>query len=251
MGSACLIILSTLTLESRYFNKRLRLIILAVMLLAILMTRSRAGVGSLGIALFLMCIFGKQKRYAWTFATLGMITLIALPMVRSLLFARFVEVGMTVGFWETLGQRYVAAVSLWKDVTLSRVLFGRSHYAVSLLGHQRPHDFYLGTTLTYGIGGVIWVIWLAVTTLRKAKGMKNYPDLRISGFGSAIRWCFLTYALFGISTELIENTFVIYTIFLLTIFAQLGQEFINQYEPLHEGEMSEYDVMFLETGESW
>lgn len=242
IGAACLIIVSTLRLKSMYFRKNLRFLLLAIMVVAILMTRSRAGFLGLATSLLLMCFFGKQKRYAVVFAIIGLIALISMPQVREPLLARFgTAETMGRGLMWSLKQRYESAHELWRNITLARFLFGRTHYADRLLGLQYPHSFYQGLTLSFGVGGTIWIIWLIIVIVRKAKMMKNYPDLRVAAFGSAIRWCLVSFAVFGVGAGIFDNIYGSYTLFLLTVVAQRGGELIYQHQQLYENEMYTYD----------
>jgi hypothetical protein len=245
MGCSCLIITTTLKLKSRYFNKVLRVGILGLLIVAILMTLSRAGILGLAVPLSMMCLLGKQKRFGIIFLIVVLAAVILLPQVRGMLFARFEEGGTSgLGFWRSLEQRYTSGMELWRGVTFSRFLFGVSHQADYLLGNNYPHSFYQGLTLSYGLSGTIWTVWLVVFLYRKSKAMKNSANYQISAFGSAIRWCLVDFAVFGLAAGIFDNPYGVYTLFLLTVVAGCGYSFINDYEVLNDSEVyiSDYQL---------
>jgi len=238
MGSATFIIASTFALKSRYFNKSLRLAAFGVLVIAILMTRSRAGFLSLAGPLCLMGLIGKQRHYTIMFMIVIAMILISLPVTRAILIDRFTGAGTSGGgmMW-SLQARYMTGVEHWRNITFSRFLFGRSHYADVLLGFDYPHSFYQGLILSYGIIGTIWTVWLVAMILHKAKAMVNCTNIRISTFGRAIRWSLLSFAVFGVAAGIFDNIYGSYALFLLTVIGQRGVDFIHSYESLYNDEI--------------
>ena len=105
LGVASLLTLSTFSIESRLFKKPLRIVLLLVMAVAVLATRSRSGFLSLMIPLSLMGILDKRSRgYAWMFIVLGAGVMFLLPGMRSALIERFAgsPTAGNVGFWEPI-----------------------------------------------------------------------------------------------------------------------------------------------------
>ncbi len=220
MGSASLMIVSTLRLKSRYFRKSIRFVCLGIMVLAILMTRSRSGFLCLVIPLILMGVVGKSKRYAWLFLALGIAAMMALPGIREALFERFAGTGGRSGFAAPIGMRFERAVELWQIVTFRRLIFGQSMHADFLLGNMPPHNAYLGIPLTFGIFGAIWAIVMVTIMLRKTKFTKKYADLSLAPYGSAIQWCLFAFALYCIVAGILTTLYARYTLFLLAVIAQ-------------------------------
>ena len=237
MGAASLIIVSTLSLKGKYFNKAARIACLCIMVLALLVTRSRSGFLSLVIPLMLMSFMSKSKRYAWLLSGLGIVAMVALPGIRTALFERFTGIGRTAGFVEPLRYRLEGALMIWQTVTFRRLLFGQSMRADVLLGLLPPHNDYLGIPLTFGILGVILTILLVTIMLRKARFIKRYADLSLVPYGSAIRWCLLVLALYGVVGSFLMPYYARYTLFLLAVIAQKCADIVWQnsvsydYEP--------------------
>lgn len=220
MGSAGLIIVSTLRLKSRYFRKSIRFVCLGIMVLAILMTRSRSGFLCLVIPLVLMGFVGKSRRYAWLFLALGIAVMMAFPGIREALFERFTGTGIMAGFVAPIRMRLERAVELWQTVTFRRLIFGQSLRADVLLGNMPPHNAYLGIPLSFGIFGAIWAIVIVTIMLRKAKFTKKYADLLLAPYGGAIQWCLFAFALYCIVAGFLGGYYARYTLFLLAVIAQ-------------------------------
>lgn len=249
MGAASLIILCTLRLRSRYFRKGLRFIVLGIMIIAIFITRSRSGFLCLVAPIMLMTFLGKSKRYAWAFAILGIIVIVALPALYEELIVRFQRgAGESTGIVGPIALRYEGAVEVWRTITMRRVLLGQSLPADVILGYMLPHTAYLGTPLQYGIGGTIWAIVFIIIMVRKVGAMANYPEATISSLGSAVRWCLLSFALYSVVGDVFGNYYIRYTLFLLAVFAQRGFDLISRYELLYEGEMDmdDYELAAVE-----
>lgn len=220
MGSAGLIIVSTLRLKSRYFRKSIRYVCLGIMVLAILMTRSRSGFLCLVIPLVLMSVVGKSRRYAWLFLVLGIAAIMAFPGIREALFERFTGTGGRSGFVAPIRFRLERGVELWQTVTFRRLIFGQSMRADVLLGNMPPHNAYLGIPLSFGIFGAIWAIAIVTIMLCKAKFTKKYADLSLGPYGSAIQWCLFAFALYCTVGGILVTYYARYTLFLLAVIAQ-------------------------------
>lgn len=220
MGSAGLIIVSTLRLKSRYFGKSIRFVCLGIMVLAILMTRSRSGFLCLLIPLILMSVMSKTRRYAWLFLVLGIAAIMAFPGVREALFERFTGTGRMAGFSAPIRMRLERGVELWQTVTFRRLIFGQSMHADILLGNMPPHNAYLGIPLGFGIFGAIWAITVVTIMLRKARFTKKYADLSLAPYGSAIEWCLFAFALYCVVGGILITNYARYTLFLLAVIVQ-------------------------------
>lgn len=240
MGSAGLIIVSTLRLKSRYFRKSIRFVCLGIMVLAILMTRSRSGFLCLVIPLVLMGFVSKSRRYAWLFLALGIAAMMAFPGIRETLFERFTGIGRLAGFAAPIRMRLEKGVELWQIVTFRRLIFGQGMRADILLGQMPPHNAYLGIPLTFGIFGAIWAIVMVTIMLRKARFIKKYADLLLAPYGSAIQWCLFALALYGIVSGILAGHYARYTIFLLAVIAQKCTDIVWQNSLAYDQESYMY-----------
>jgi hypothetical protein len=240
MGSAGLIIVSTLRLKSRYFGKSIRFVCLGIMVLAILMTRSRSGFLCLVIPLILMGVVGKSRGYAWLFLALGIAVMMALPGIREALFERFTGSGRMAGFSAPIRYRLEKGVELWQTVTFRRLIFGQSMYADVLLGNPPPHNAYLGIPLGFGIFGAIWAIVVVTIMLRKARFTKKYADLSLAPYGSAIEWCLLAFAMYCVVGGILVTNYARFTLFLLVVIAQKCTDIVWQYQ------LPDYEEMYMD-----
>ena len=215
MGTASLIIVCTLSLQSRHFNKTTRFICLGIMVLAILLTRSRSGFLSIIIPLVLMSVMGKNKRYAWLFLCLGIVAITAFTGIRGALFERFSGTGEQVGFIAPIKLRLAHSIELWREVTFRRLLFGESAHTDILMERGASHNLYFGIPLNYGILGTVWAISVVTIMLRKARFLLRYVGSSLASYGSAIRWCLLVFALYGIAGSILGSYYGRYTVALL------------------------------------
>ncbi|MHC4160456.1 MAG: O-antigen ligase family protein [Planctomycetota bacterium] len=214
MGAATMIIVSTLSLQSRHFNKIARFTCLGIMALAVLLTKSRSGFLSLIIPLALMGVMGKSKRYAWMFLCLGTAIIMALAGIREALFERFVGAGGQTGFVAPIALRFEEVSKLWK------VIFGQSMHADIMQGNIPPHNSYLGIPLLFGIFGAIWVIAVVTIMLQKARFVKRYGGLSLAPYGRAVRWCLFSFALYSVVGDVFVTYYARYTFFLLAAITQ-------------------------------
>lgn len=243
LGMSSLIIVCTLRMKGRFFRKNFRFVLLGIMVVAILFTRSRSGFLCLVIPLMMMGFIGNNKGYAILFMVLGLIIFIALPVFREALFERFTGAeGETynVGIIEPIAMRLRVVGKLWANITPGRFLFGQSNVVDTMQGHEAAHNAYFGIPLNYGIGGTFWIITLVWILLRKANFMKEHPDMVISSVGLSIRWCLLIFALYSIVGTFLGNFYIRYSLFLLTALAQCGYDLSWQYQSY------EYDQYYME-----
>ncbi|MFH0982607.1 MAG: hypothetical protein V2A79_13875 [Planctomycetota bacterium] len=226
MAVTIVILVSTLRLKSKLFPKPLRFVMLGVLVVALLATRSRAGLICLATPVFLMSLWGKNKAYAWVFIILALITVGALPAMREATFERFTErthQGLG-GFWAPIEERYWEVARSWGAANARRMIFGQNVMVDTLTGFMAPHSAYLGIPLEYGIGGTVWFIVFIVLLVRKSGAMKRHPDVTIASLGAAIRWSLVTFAMYGVVSGFLDSYVLRDTFFLLAVFAHRGAE---------------------------
>lgn len=244
LGTASLITVCMLRIRGKYFTKKIRFMFLGIMVVAILLTRSRSGFLCLVIPLMMMGFIGQNKGYAIMFMIVGLIIFIALPEFRGALFERFTGDGTetyNVGIIEPILMRFHGVFELWANITPGRLLFGQRNLVDTMLGLPTAHNAYFGIPLNYGIGGTVWMIALVTILLRKANFMKRQPDIVISLVGLSIRWCLVVFALYSIVGGVLGNFYIRYSLFLLVALAQRGVEISwEQYS------LEEYDQYYME-----
>ena len=247
LGVASLIIVNTHRLGSQYFRKNLRFVLLGIMVIAVLFTRSRSGFLCLVIPLTMMSFLSGNKGYAMLLLIAGLTIFMVLPAFRTALFERFGTGGTAeenIGFWAPILGRYKAVFEVWGNVTLRRLIFGQSGIADLILGWPIAHSAYLGIPLIYGIGGAIWAMTFFTIMYRKAKTMKRHYDITIASLGSGVSWCLLVFAAVGVAGLVLGNLYIRYTLFLLAVVVQRGTELTWQYQ------MWDYDELYMDNPDS-
>ena len=230
MGIAILVIISTLRIKSRYFTKPLRFMVMGILVVGVLATRSRSGFLCLLAPVLWMAFVGRSKGYAWVFLTFGVVLFALLPGMSAALFGRFTAATQedAAGFWEPIALRHREVLRSWENATLRRMTFGQNSTVDTMTGYLPPHSGYFGITLKYGIAGTIWIIVLFAILIRKSGVMKRHPDLTISCLGDALRLFLLVAVVFFIGGSMVGSYVSRYTLFMMVVLAHRGADFARE-----------------------
>ncbi|MFA6174995.1 MAG: hypothetical protein WC765_00280 [Phycisphaerae bacterium] len=253
LGISIIFLLSTMHIKSRSFKTTTRLVMVGIMMVAILLTKSRSGFLCLTISLIIALFVRESRRYAIAFMVMGLLFLTVLPFARDALLSRFGFGDITqtdnIGILAPIKDRLTVVFDLWQKVTLRNLLLGQNDVINIIKGQATPHNMYFGIPLTYGIGGSLWLFLLVVMMLRKTAIMKQSLDLNIVSLARVVNRCLVVFLLYGIIGGITENYYVRYCLFLLTVISQRGLDIslaeseegrLYEHSDQHDGKEENY-----------
>lgn len=192
---------------------------IAVLLIGVLLTRSRAGLLALVGAFSFMIVFSPQKKLAVLVLVAAVGVGVMFPVVRG----EFAErVAKTYNPRSGLaGGNVKARLAIWRSyfetADTRDYLFGKGSRRGIQINGGEAHSTYVSLITVYGAGGVIWAGLTVLGFRKKAKLLSaaHDPQLRIMASActlSLIAWCF-----YGITADAVSAPYPRYVLFYLIV----------------------------------
>lgn len=221
-----------------------------IMLLAIMVTRSRAGLMALVGSLPLMVIFSKSKKIALLVILAGIIVGLFATGITALYKERIaIAYDPATG---TFGQNVLGRFTTWQiyfeTATAQIYAFGQG----AVQGHDRTggetHSVYVSFITVYGLGGAMWALFGVAIFFKRAFVLRKSANPLISIVASGCLWSLIAWGIFATSADAISAANTRYMLFYLIILidraSYLGRQ--EQEELIYNEEM-EYGAAALQT----
>ncbi|MDK1031833.1 MAG: hypothetical protein QGD94_07500 [Planctomycetia bacterium] len=230
LAVAGVVTICMLRMDFRPVTKLLLLLQVSIMFVAVLSTRSRAGILAMVMTLALMAIIGKHKRYAWLFLVAGGCVTLLVPGIREPLLERVEGIYDPLsGEW---GGNVAARFRLWQaylnSATAQVWLLGQGAVAGQMRMGLKTHSGYLSPFVIFGLGGVVWFVCFFLKMWKKAAAMSRHSDPTLAGIGSAVKVSMVALAAFAIAADPFTTSYTIYLMFLLSVLADRGSVLMAQ-----------------------
>lgn len=197
----CLLIftVTTIKLQQRFISKILMYTFIAISLLGIIMTKSRAGLLALVGSFGLMAIFGRTKKIAWLVIITAVIITLSATDIRELYKERIIRAySLETG---QFGGGVVSRFHIWRmyfeTATPQIYIFGQGkHQGMVRNAGASSHSGYVGLITVYGIGGVIWALLGLTIFLRKVFALRRFPDPVLSTVAAGCFWALIAWGIY-------------------------------------------------------
>ncbi len=207
--------------------KPVLLLCLPVLLVGVAMTESRTGALALTSTIALMCVIGRQRRYA---VAVGLVVIAGAGIAPAI----FMGIGERLaGIYNPEGGGQLAPSAqgrLWIWSELYRTasaqvwLFGQGRTVAALRLGLDAHSAYVGALFIHGIGGVVWATVFFGTLLRRIGGVSRTGTEPYRTIVSAAGWSFLVWAIAGLALDVIviqacQYVYLFYAVLIQRAFA--------------------------------
>lgn len=225
LAIATIISLAFYARASGIAHKSLVLIIITVLIIAILMTRSRTGILGFSIAIFLMAIISNNKRHAWSLivALLLILPVAATDMI-TLILDRFLGIkdSVTGRVDVSFISRIEAWRSHWDALTLRDFLVGQGRRASVARISTNTHNTYVSLLVLYGISGIVWFLAAQYYFWRSARRAFRSTCTSANSIAHGIGFAMICWLVCGMGVEVIATRYgLISFIFLLVTMDRL------------------------------
>lgn len=216
LSCSLMLIIAAIRLQKNIAFKVFVYTFIFVLLLGILLTKSRSGLLSLGVTVVLMGVFGRGKKVAWLIVITAIVVLMTFPDFRGAFLRRIRRTSDIRQDPSVVGR-----VQTWSDyfntATAKTYLLGQGANRAMELNHGESHSSYVSLITVYGIGGVIWAVIVLIIFFRKTLGLRNFPEPLISIVSTGCIWALICWGIYSIMADALDTPHPRYLLFYIVV----------------------------------
>jgi O-antigen ligase len=212
-------IVTTIRLQRSFVSKLFVYGLCGILLVGLLVTRSRSGLMAMVGTFALMAVMGRHKRVAW------------MILLGSILVGTFF-VGMRQAVQErvatvydkgsgTWGGNVTGRVDMWvsyfQTATPQNYLLGQGHRAGIARNSSETHSAYVSLLAVYGLGGLTWALFAVSVFFRKVFRQEPYEDPLITIVRSGCIWALIAWGIYAMSADAISSQYPRYLLFYVVV----------------------------------
>jgi hypothetical protein len=223
-GAACVLacslalIVTAIRLQHTLAAKLMMYLFCAVLMVGILVTRSRSGLLALAGTVALMAFFGHNRRVAWMIILAGLAVGILFSGMRQAVQQRVAVTYDSAGGW---GKNVTGRFDTWKGyfetATPKTYLLGQGHRAGIARNGSETHSAYVAVITVYGVGGVIWALSALIGFLRRALKRDPWADPLIAIVKGGCLWALVTWVAYALTADALSSQYPRYLLFYLVV----------------------------------
>lgn len=225
-GAACVLtcslalVITALRLQERWRSKLWIFGYTAILLIGILVTKSRSGLMALVGLIFLMAMMGQNKKVALSMIMTGIIIAVLFTGVRQMYSERVAQVyDPTGGTW---GKNVVGRFDTWKayfeTATAKTYVLGQGPRQGTIVNGSEPHSAYVGLITIYGFGGILWAILALKGFVKRVLATNEAVNPVLSIVGAGCMWGLVAWGIYACASDALSSQ---YPRFLLFYFVAL------------------------------
>jgi hypothetical protein len=219
MACSLAMIVTTIRLQRSFVSKLFVYGLCGILLVGLLVTRSRSGLMAMVGTFALMAVMGRHKRVAW------------MILLGSILVGTFF-VGMRQAVQErvatvydkgsgTWGGNVTGRVDMWvsyfQTATPQNYLLGQGHRAGIARNSSETHSAYVSLLAVYGLGGLTWALFAVSVFFRKVFRQEPYEDPLITIVRSGCIWALIAWGIYAMSADAISSQYPRYLLFYVVV----------------------------------
>jgi hypothetical protein len=190
-----------------------------VLLMALLMTKSRSGFMMLGLVMVLMAFFGQNRKIPWMVLIAGVIVFLSFSNVRTSFMERFSDIYNPER--QEVSGGVTSRVEIWKryfdTADMKTFVFGQGTISAMIRNETESHSMYVALPTVYGLGGVVWAIASLVGFVKRARFVQSSGNPFLSQIAAACLWTLFAFSLYGLTADAISSNYPRYLLFYLVV----------------------------------
>jgi hypothetical protein len=232
LSCALVMTLASLRMQRTLFSKIAVYLIMFILLIGILFTRSRAGLLMLIGTLGLMAIISQSRTVVWLAIIAGVVVALAFTGMRELYKERIAQVydPMT----KTWGANVLGRIETWagyfRTATLRNYILGQGPKQALAKNDMESHSAYVSLITVYGLGGVIWAISALIKFMKMAVSLKGFPDPLIAAVSAACFWALIGWGIYANTSDAITSYYPRYLLFYIVVLIDRAYYFAQQQQ---------------------
>jgi hypothetical protein len=212
-------VITAIKLQDAWGSKAMITLFCTILLVGVLVTRSRSGLLTLAGILLLMACLGQNKRIAWMIILAGCVLGMLMVGMRQAVQQRVsIVYDAQSGTW---GKNVTGRLDTWIDyfesATPKVFLLGQGHRGGIARNGAETHSAYVSTLTVYGLGGVIWALVMIGVFIRKVVQRQSCDDPLIGIIKAGCAWALLAWCVYGLSADALSSQYTRYLLFYLIV----------------------------------
>jgi hypothetical protein len=229
MMVCCLVLVATtLRLQKTRLSQIGVFGLIGVLLVAALLTQSRAGLLALSATFLLMSVIGRHKPLAWTIVASAVVIALIMPELREPFQQRIVR---TLAPGGTVNTSTGGRVGIWKryfeTAEVEDYIIGRGEARGIRDVGQETHSIYVSLLTVYGAGSVLWALASLAIFGRKVRQVGASGDAVLSSVVSGCLWALIAWGVYGLAADALSSQYSRYLLFFLVVLVDRAAFFVS------------------------
>ncbi|MHC4664332.1 MAG: O-antigen ligase family protein [Planctomycetota bacterium] len=227
-----MLIIGLTRLQRNIFAKIFSYSFVFILLLAVYITRSRAGLMCLVGTLFMMSIFSRSRKVVLLVVLAGLFVGFFATDITTMYKERIVAAydPSTGAVGSSVAGRFVTWKKYFETATPQIYLFGQGAFQGDQRTGGESHSAYVSLLTVYGVGGVIWAIVAVTIFFKKVFILRRLSGRVTSAVGSGCLWALVAWGIFATSADAISAQFTRYVLFYLIVLLDRAAFFAVQQQ---------------------
>ncbi|MBN2455215.1 MAG: O-antigen ligase family protein, partial [Sedimentisphaerales bacterium] len=245
LGCSLMLIIAAMRLQKSIVSKVFIYTFMFVLLLGMLLTKSRSGLLSLMGTIVLMGVFGRSKKVAWLVIIAAITISMTFGGFREAFLRRIQRTSSIKEDTSVVG-RFQTWSNYFKTATAKTYLVGQGVSRARELTSSESHSSYVSLITVYGIGGVIWAAIALIIFFRRALVLRNFPDPLISAVSAGCMWALITWGIYSATADALNSVYSRYLLFYLVILIDRAYNIARQQQGLllYDGEVEDMEMQY-------
>jgi len=219
MACSLAMIVTAIRLQRSFMSKLFVYGLCGILMVGLLVTRSRSGLMAMAGTFALMAIVGRNKRVAWMILLGSILVGTFFVGIRQAVQERVATVyDKGSGTW---GGNVTGRVDMWvsyfQTATPQNYLLGQGHRAGIARNSSETHSAYVSLVAVYGLGGLTWALFAVGVFFRKVFRRESYEDPLIMIVRSGCLWALIAWGIYAMSADAISSQYPRYLLFYVVV----------------------------------
>ena len=224
-GAACVLacslvlVVTALQIQGSRLVKGLLGLSCGVLLLGVLVTKSRSGLLALAVTFGLMALLGRNRKVAWMVIAGALLVGATFAGVREAFRARIATVYDPTA--QTWSQNVTGREETWQryfqTATPQVYLLGQGQRGGIIRNGAETHSAYVSALTVYGVGGLMWAIASLIGFGVKARTGREHEDPLTATVRSGCLWALVAWALYAATSDAISSQYPRYLLFYMVV----------------------------------
>ena len=242
LTASLILLIGAIRLQKTMVSKLFHYGFCFMLLIAILLTKSRSGLLVLALAMVPMAFLGQNRKIPWLVITAGILVFALFTETRAAFMTRLSDIYNPAS--REVSENVGGRVELWKryfeTADMKTLALGQGNTGGMIRNETESHSMYVALPTVYGLGGVIWAIASFVGFVRRAWYVRHFGTPILNQVATACLWTLFAFSVYGATADAISSNYPRYLLFFLVVLVDRSFELTRQNQMLPCGAVEEY-----------
>ncbi|NLH17140.1 MAG: O-antigen ligase family protein [Phycisphaerae bacterium] len=219
LAASLILVLGAIRFYKSVLFKLFTFILCIVLLIALLMTKSRSGFMMLGMTMVLMAFFGRNRKIPWIVLAAGVLVFVLFADIRTAFLARVSDIYNPES--KEVSGNVVGRVEIWKQyfetADMKTFVFGQGVISGMIRNETESHSMYVALPTVYGLGGMVWAVASLIGFIKRVRYTKYFGNPFLGQVATACLWTLFAFSLYGATSDAISSNYPRYLLLYLAV----------------------------------